>query len=48
VHPIGRMGEPDDVAWAVVHLAPDESKFVTGSEFVALYRALSAVARSSC
>jgi len=33
-HPIGRMGEPDDIAWAVVWLASDEAKFVTGSEIV--------------
>jgi NAD(P)-dependent dehydrogenase (short-subunit alcohol dehydrogenase family) len=34
LHPIGHMGEPDDIAWAVVYLASDESKFVTGSELV--------------
>lgn len=34
LHPIGHMGAPDDVAWAVVYLASDESKFVTGSELV--------------
>lgn len=32
VHPIGHMGEPDDNAWAVVWLASDEAKFVTGAE----------------
>jgi NAD(P)-dependent dehydrogenase (short-subunit alcohol dehydrogenase family) len=26
------LGEPDDIAWAVVYLASEESKFVTGSE----------------
>lgn len=33
-HPIGRMGEPDDVAWCVVYLLSDEASFVTGAEFV--------------
>ncbi len=33
-HPIGHVGEPDDIAWGVVYLASDESKFVTGSELV--------------
>ncbi|MFN8719361.1 MAG: SDR family NAD(P)-dependent oxidoreductase [Rhodospirillales bacterium] len=33
-HPLGHMGEPDDVAWAVVYLASDESGFVTGAELV--------------
>jgi len=31
--PMKRIGEPDDVAWCVLYLASDESKFVTGSEF---------------
>jgi NAD(P)-dependent dehydrogenase (short-subunit alcohol dehydrogenase family) len=34
VHPIGHMGEPDDIAWAVVWLASEEAKFVTGAEIV--------------
>lgn len=34
LHPLGHMGEPDDIAWAIVYLASDESKFVTGSELV--------------
>jgi NAD(P)-dependent dehydrogenase (short-subunit alcohol dehydrogenase family) len=33
-HPIGRLGEPNDVAFMVLYLASDESKFVTGSEMV--------------
>jgi len=31
-HPMGRMGEADDIAQLVVYLASDESKFVTGAE----------------
>jgi len=34
LHPLGHMGEADDIAWGVVYLASDESKFVTGSELV--------------
>jgi NAD(P)-dependent dehydrogenase (short-subunit alcohol dehydrogenase family) len=34
LHPLGRIGEPDDVAMAVVYLASDEAKFVTGAELV--------------
>ncbi|MDX8482928.1 glucose 1-dehydrogenase [Mesorhizobium sp. VK24D] len=33
-HPIGFLGEPNDIAWMVLYLASDESKFVTGSEMV--------------
>ncbi len=32
--PVGRLGEPDDVAYGVLYLASDESKYVTGSELV--------------
>ena len=32
--PLGRVGDTDDVAWAVVYLASDESKFMTGAELV--------------
>jgi NAD(P)-dependent dehydrogenase (short-subunit alcohol dehydrogenase family) len=34
LHPLGHIGEPDDIAWAVVYLASDEAKFVTGAELV--------------
>ena len=34
LHPIGHMGEPDDVAYGILYLGSDESKFVTGSELV--------------
>lgn len=32
--PLGHIGEPDDIAMAVVYLASDESKFMTGTEVV--------------
>lgn len=34
LHPIGHVGEPEDIAYGIVYLASDESKFVTGSELV--------------
>jgi NAD(P)-dependent dehydrogenase (short-subunit alcohol dehydrogenase family) len=34
LHPLGHMGDVDDIAWGVVYLASEESKFVTGSELV--------------
>jgi NAD(P)-dependent dehydrogenase (short-subunit alcohol dehydrogenase family) len=33
-HPIGHVGEPDDIAHGIVYLASDEAKFVTGAELV--------------
>ena len=30
--PLGKVGEPNDVAYTVLFLASDESKFITGSE----------------
>jgi 3(or 17)beta-hydroxysteroid dehydrogenase len=33
-HPIGFLGEPEDVAGAILYLASDESRFMTGSELV--------------
>ena len=34
LHPLGHVGEPDDIAYGILYLASDESKFVTGSELV--------------
>jgi NAD(P)-dependent dehydrogenase (short-subunit alcohol dehydrogenase family) len=34
LHPLGHPGEPVDIAYGIVYLASDESKFVTGSELV--------------
>lgn len=34
LHPLGTLGEPDDVAHGILYLASDEAKFVTGSELV--------------
>ena len=33
LHPIGRIGTPEDIAGIAVFLASDESKFATGSHF---------------
>ncbi|MDX1629075.1 MAG: glucose 1-dehydrogenase, partial [Fulvivirga sp.] len=30
LHPVGHMGDPDDIAYGIVYLASDESKFITG------------------
>ena len=32
--PLGRMGEPEDIAEAILYLASDASRFVTGTELV--------------
>jgi NAD(P)-dependent dehydrogenase (short-subunit alcohol dehydrogenase family) len=34
LHPIGNVGEPEDIAYGAVYLGSKESKFVTGSELV--------------
>ncbi len=32
--PLGHIGEPDDIAYGVLYLASDESRFMTGAELV--------------
>ena len=32
--PLGRVGEPEDIAYAVLYLASDESSFMTGAEMI--------------
>lgn len=32
--PLGRIGDPSDIAYAVLYFVSDESKFITGSELV--------------
>lgn len=34
LHPLGHIGEPDDIAWGAVYLASNEARFVTGAELV--------------
>jgi meso-butanediol dehydrogenase/(S,S)-butanediol dehydrogenase/diacetyl reductase len=34
LHPLGRLGEPDDIASAVLFLASDESSWITGHAMV--------------
>ncbi|MFX8653230.1 SDR family oxidoreductase, partial [Acinetobacter baumannii] len=34
LHPLARIGDAEDVAYGVLYLASDESKFVTGAELV--------------
>ncbi len=34
LHPIGHVGEPIDIAYGILYLVSEESKFVTGSELV--------------
>lgn len=34
MHPVGRMGEPEEIASMVAYLASDEASFITGAQFV--------------
>ncbi|WP_454917010.1 glucose 1-dehydrogenase [Xanthobacter sediminis] len=34
LHPVGHLGEPQDIAAGILYLASDESKFMTGAELV--------------
>ncbi|MEI8296072.1 MAG: SDR family oxidoreductase, partial [Alphaproteobacteria bacterium] len=34
LHPLGHVGEPNDIAYGMLYLASDESKLMTGSELV--------------
>jgi NAD(P)-dependent dehydrogenase (short-subunit alcohol dehydrogenase family) len=34
LHPIGHIGEPEDIAYGVLYLVSDEAKFVTGTELI--------------
>jgi len=34
LHPVGHLGEPDDIGHAVVYLVSDESRFMTGTEMI--------------
>ena len=34
LHPIGHVGEPEDIAAGIAYLASDDAKFLTGSELV--------------
>jgi NAD(P)-dependent dehydrogenase (short-subunit alcohol dehydrogenase family) len=33
-HPLGRLGQPEDIANAIAFLCSDDAAFITGSELV--------------
>ena len=33
LHPIGRIGTVEDIAWAAVYLTSNESTWITGASF---------------
>jgi NAD(P)-dependent dehydrogenase (short-subunit alcohol dehydrogenase family) len=34
IHPLGRLGKPEEIASMALYLASDEARFITGGEFV--------------
>ncbi|MCD6047490.1 MAG: short-chain dehydrogenase [Gammaproteobacteria bacterium] len=34
LHPLGHIGDPNDIAYGILYLASDEAKFITGSELI--------------
>jgi NAD(P)-dependent dehydrogenase (short-subunit alcohol dehydrogenase family) len=34
LQPVGHLGQPQDIAYGVLYLASDESRFMTGAELV--------------
>jgi NAD(P)-dependent dehydrogenase (short-subunit alcohol dehydrogenase family) len=34
MHPIGRIGAVDDIAWMALFLASDESRWITGASYM--------------
>ncbi|NMF89732.1 SDR family oxidoreductase [Aromatoleum petrolei] len=34
LHPIGRIGQPDDITNGILYLASDESSFVTAASLI--------------